>query len=80
VEPVLRVHAALRGEYAVLHRTLLAAVRDDQMCRRLMTVPGVGAVVAMTPRGSFSPALVKSKSRPPRSHASLRVSSPCVGQ
>ena len=48
VEPVLRVHAGLRGEYAVLHRTLLAAVRDDQVCRRLMTVPGVGAVVAMT--------------------------------
>jgi transposase len=48
VEPVLRVHAVLRGEYAVLHRTLLAAVRDDQVCRRLMTVPGVGAVVAMT--------------------------------
>ena len=48
VEPVLRVHAVLRGEYAVLHRTLLAVVRDDQVCRRLMTVPGVGAVVAMT--------------------------------
>ena len=31
VEPVLRVHATLRAEYAVLHRTLLAAVRDDQI-------------------------------------------------
>jgi transposase len=48
VAPVLRVHAALRGEYTILHRTLLAVVRDDQVCRRLMTVPGVGAVVAMT--------------------------------
>jgi transposase len=48
VAPVLRVHAALRDEYTILHRTLLAVVRDDQVCRRLMTVPGVGAVVAMT--------------------------------
>jgi transposase len=48
VEPMLRVHGALRGEYAILHRTLLATVRDDEVCRRLMTVPGVGAVVAMS--------------------------------
>ena len=48
VEPMLRVHAALRGEYAILHRALLATVRDDEVCRRLMTVPGVGAVVAMS--------------------------------
>ena len=48
VEPMLRVHAALRGEYAILHRELLATVRDDEVCRRLMTVPGVGAVVAMS--------------------------------
>jgi transposase len=48
VEPMLRVHAALRGEYAILHRALLATVRDDEVCRRLMTIPGVGAVVAMS--------------------------------
>ena len=48
VDPMLRVHAALRGEYAILHRELLATVRDDEVCRRLMTVPGVGAVVAMS--------------------------------
>src|SRR5262245_2482515 len=27
---------------------LLAIVRDDDVCRRLMTVPGVGPVVALT--------------------------------
>jgi transposase len=27
---------------------LLAIVRDDEVCRRLMTVPGVGPVVALT--------------------------------
>jgi transposase len=32
----------------VLHRRLLAVVREDEVCRRLMTVPGVGPVVALT--------------------------------
>ena len=37
---------------AVLHRRLLAIVRDDEVCRRLMTVPGVGPVVALTFRAT----------------------------
>ena len=47
-EPLLRARAALRAEYASLHGELLKAVRADEVCRRLMTIPGVGAVVAMT--------------------------------
>ena len=47
-EPMLRARAALRVEYAALHREVLRIVRADTVCRRLMTVPGVGAVVAMT--------------------------------
>ena len=31
-----------------MHREVLTIVRADQVCRRLMTVPGVGAVVALT--------------------------------
>ena len=31
-----------------LHRQVLAIVRTDEVCRRLMTVPGVGALVAVT--------------------------------
>src|SRR5207244_8922514 len=31
-----------------LHRAMLAIVRSDEVCRRLMTVPGVGALVAVT--------------------------------
>jgi transposase len=45
--PLLRARAALGAESATLHRHLLATVRQDEVCRRLMTVPGVGAVVAM---------------------------------
>src|SRR3954470_5705323 len=48
VEPMLRARDALRVEFHGLHRTLLRIVRADATCRRLMTVPGVGAVVAVT--------------------------------
>ncbi len=42
VEPMLRAPDALRTEFAGLHRQLLALVRGDGVCRRLMTAPGVG--------------------------------------
>src|SRR3712207_4839502 len=48
IEPILRAREALRAEYHVLHRAVLAIVREDTTCRRLMTVPGVGALVAIT--------------------------------
>jgi transposase len=48
MEPMLRARQALRAEYMTLHRDLLQIVRADEVCRRLMTVPGVGAVVAIT--------------------------------
>ena len=37
---------------SILHRRLLAIVRDDEVCRRLMTTPGVGPVVALTYRAT----------------------------
>ena len=52
VEPLLVVRRVLREQIAVLHRRLLAIVRDDEVCRRLMTVPGVGPVVALTYRAT----------------------------
>jgi transposase len=45
---MLQARAGLREEYAKLHRMLLGVVRNDIVCRRLMTVPGVGPVVAIT--------------------------------
>jgi transposase len=47
-EAMLRARSALRAEFATLHRKLLRIVREDAVCRRLMTAPGVGAVVAAT--------------------------------
>ena len=52
VEPLLVVRRALREQIGILHRRLLAIVRDDDVCRRLMTVPGVGPVVALTYRAT----------------------------
>ena len=48
IEPLLRCHGSLRSEFAFLHRQLLAVVRSDEVCRRLMTVPGVGPVAVLT--------------------------------
>src|SRR6185436_13226747 len=47
VEPLLVVRRVLREQ---IGRRLLVIVRDDAVCRRLMTVPGVGPVVALTYR------------------------------
>jgi transposase len=52
VEPLLIVRRALREQIVILHRRLLAIVRDDEVCRRLMTTPGVGPVVALTYRAT----------------------------
>jgi transposase len=52
VEPLLLVRRTLREQTIVLHRRLLAVVRDDEVCRRLMTIPGVGPVVTLTYRAT----------------------------
>src|SRR6201981_907925 len=52
IEPLLVVRRVLREQLGILHRRLLAVVRDDDVCRRLMTVPGVGPVVALTYRAT----------------------------
>lgn len=45
---VLSARSTLKAEYGRLHKAVLALVRDDAVCRRLMTVPGVGPLVAIT--------------------------------
>jgi transposase len=48
VQPLLRARAALWAEFNTLHLLLLRTARKDPVCRRLMTVPGVGPVSSMT--------------------------------
>jgi len=47
-EPLLRAREVLLTEYTRLHGEMLAIARPDPVCRRLMTAPGVGALVAIT--------------------------------
>lgn len=46
VESLLSARDAIWREFAKLHREVLAIVKADETCRRLMTTPGVGAVVS----------------------------------
>jgi transposase len=48
VSPLLEARAALRIQFDKLHRMLLDVVRSDPVCRRLMSAPGVGPIVALT--------------------------------
>jgi transposase len=44
---MLMTRAAVIGQLALLQRAVLAVARHVRVCRRLMTVPGVGAVTAL---------------------------------
>lgn len=48
IDAMLAARTALESEFKRLHRALLGIVRDDPVCRQLMSVPGVGAITAIT--------------------------------
>ena len=48
IQVMLDVRRAILEGYDRLHRVLLQVVQHDPVCRRLMTVPGVGPVVALS--------------------------------
>src|SRR6516162_4377346 len=45
---MLLARATLQREHNILHKALLKIVRRDNVCRQFMTVPSVGAIVAIT--------------------------------
>lgn len=45
---MLTAREGLLAEFMRLHRRMLVIVRADAVCRRLMTAPGVGALVSIT--------------------------------
>ena len=49
---MLRARASWRQELAGLERRVRHLARDDPACRRLMSMPGIGAVVALTYRSA----------------------------
>ncbi len=52
IDGMLAARAALWSEFTKLHREMLKIARADKICRRLMSTPGVGAVVALTYRSA----------------------------
>lgn len=48
MQPLLAARKLLRDEFTKLHKKVLDLVREDDVCRRLTTIPGVGPVVALT--------------------------------
>jgi len=48
IESMLEVRGVLYDNFRKLHRMLLLIVKHDAVCRRLMTVPGVGPVAALS--------------------------------
>jgi transposase len=50
---LLQARAALWSEFTRLHREMLKIARVDHVCQRLMSTPGVGALVAITYRSAI---------------------------
>ena len=71
VEPVLVVRAALVAQREALHRMVLRAVRQEAVCRRLMTVPGVGPITALAFRATVDQAERFTRSRDVGAHFGL---------
>jgi transposase len=51
--PLLSARDKMAAEFAKLDKLVRDQSRNDDVCRRLMTIPGVGAVVAMTFRAAI---------------------------
>jgi transposase len=47
MSPLLAARRKLREEFSRLHRKVLTLARDDTVCNRLMTIPGVGPVTSL---------------------------------
>ncbi|WP_325175691.1 transposase, partial [Cereibacter sphaeroides] len=50
---ILSARTALRPDLAALEHRLRDLARQDEVCRRMMTMPGVGALVALTVRAAI---------------------------
>jgi transposase len=70
IDPLLDAAGSLRDQLAILEKRVRDAARQDPACRRLMTMPGVGAIVALTFRAAVD--------RPERFSSSKAIG-PCFG-
>lgn len=73
VGPLLKVLATMLEQLARLTRHVLDTVREDRVCRRLMTVPGVGPITALTFRATIDDPARFGKSRVVGAHLGLTL-------
>jgi transposase len=52
-DPILKARTALRNELAALEKLTRDHAKSDPVCRLMMTMPGVGAVVALTVKSAI---------------------------
>ena len=52
IDPLLVARQAIRDQLAILDKRVRDVARADNVCRRLMTAPGVGAIVALSFRAA----------------------------
>lgn len=52
MDPLLIARAAVREQIAVIDKRVRLAAKEDEACKRLMSVPGVGPIVALTYRAA----------------------------
>ena len=71
IEAMLDVRRAIFEGYERLHRVLLQVVQHDAICRRLMTVPGVGPVAALSFKVGVDDPLRFARSRTVGAHFGL---------
>src|SRR5215204_2999810 len=53
VEPLLAILATMLGQLARLTKQVLDIAHGEEVCRRLMSVPGVGPITALTFRATI---------------------------
>jgi len=68
IEPLLAILETMLAELARLTKQVLALARNEEVCQRLMTVPGVGPITALTFRATID--------RPDRFRCSRDVGAP----
>ena len=71
VEPLLTVLAAMVDQLAVLTKQILDITRKERVCQRLMSVPGVGPITALSFRATIDNPDRFTKSRDVGAHLGL---------
>lgn len=71
IEPLLEILATMLREFTKLTKQVLVIVRDEPVCRRLMSAPGVGPLTALAFRATIDQPERFSKSRDVGAHLGL---------